>query len=953
MQIREFLERIWPDRGLYCIVGIHDGGRLQHIYSDSIEQAAVDAQGLLDDYVDVYFAVSTYKNKIDGRKQHNASEQKALWLDIDCGVHHKNKKLKDYATKEDAIAAVGEFCTKVGLPNPMIVHSGYGIHTYWVFEEPVPTEVWKPIAEGLKYLTLKHGLKADPACTADAARVLRVPGTYNYKNREMPSPVTVIMKGTVTPFTDLAALIPAQLVPAPTPAAQKRPLDPVTASILNSYSANFRKIVKRCVEGDGCPQITHIIKNQATISEPLWRSGLSIAGFCDDRDEAIHKMSRLHPEYSHAATEHKVSLIPAPHKCVEFEKHNPGGCDSCTHKGKINTPISLGKVVLKTGNGENRVIAKSEELGEDQEYVIPPYPYPYFRGKSGGIFKALPDDEDDGVLVYKYDFYLVDRLIDPDPSIGECVWYRLHLPHDGVREFIAPTANILAKEKAREILISKGVLAYGKQLDMIMDYIAFTTQHCQDTKMGAPVYKKYGWNETHSSILIGNREISPFGVNYVPVANVLTNVNKTLHKQGSYQVWKDTINIYARPGMELRAFGFFCGFGSLLMPFLEYASAAINLYNPESGQGKSSILKAMTSIYGNPKENANLMLMYGDTMNSIINRLGYMGNLPQAIDEMTDPDPEDIQMLLKHITGKRGKNRMINGANGERMNDTTFELIAVASSNTDWRKVMFSYKAIGSGEINRFIQLKIEQDNTLSKAQATEIFSKLHHNYGHAGEEYARYLVSNLDQVKKLVSNLQNKIDEDFKTVGKERFYSSTYAAVFAGAFIAKQLNIHDIPIGPVYNAIKKEFLAAREDLKERDFNAVNALTDYINSHLRDILVINGIADKRTGVEQAPIIRPMNSLRARIEPDTEMMFIPVSSLKEYCMKVKVDHSDFILGLKRAGIYIKSETKNVNKGLGIAAAGTRCVWVSIRGIEALQPENLDLDRVADDNKRDPL
>ena len=177
--------------------------------------------------------------------------------------------------------------------------------------------------------------------------------------------------------------------------------------------------------------------------------------------------------------------------------------------------------------------------------------------------------------------------------------------------------------------------------------------------------------------------------------------------------------------MEIRAFGFFCGFGSLLMPFLKKNSAVVNLYNPESGQGKTAILQAMTSIYGDPAEDSKLMLVKGDTMNAIINRLGYMGNLPQAIDEFTNPTSEEIHELLKFITTGRGKNRMLNGANGERQNTTIFDLIAVLSSNTDFTTVMFQEKAIASGEIMRFMQFLVEEDKSMTKSEADDSFGKL------------------------------------------------------------------------------------------------------------------------------------------------------------------------------------------------------------------------------------
>ena len=82
----------------------------------------------------------------------------------------------------------------------------------------------------------------------------------------------------------------------------------------------------------------------------------------------------------------------------------------------------------------------------------------------------------------------------------------------------------------------------------------------------------------------------------------------------------------------------------------------------------------------------------------------------------------------------------MNGANGERQNTTVFDLITVCSSNTDFRTVIFNEKAVASGEIMRLIQLRIEQDNTLTKSEADDIFGKLLHNYGHAGEIFAQYL---------------------------------------------------------------------------------------------------------------------------------------------------------------------------------------------------------------------
>ncbi len=67
------------------------------------------------------------------------------------------------------------------MPVPLIVHSGHGVHLYWPLIKPLPAVEWKPLAEKMKRLFAMHGLRADPAVTADAAGVLRVPGTTNRK----------------------------------------------------------------------------------------------------------------------------------------------------------------------------------------------------------------------------------------------------------------------------------------------------------------------------------------------------------------------------------------------------------------------------------------------------------------------------------------------------------------------------------------------------------------------------------------------------------------------------------------------------------------------------------------------------------------------------------------------------------------------------------------------------
>jgi hypothetical protein len=86
----------------------------------------------------------------------------------------------------------------------------------------------------------------------------------------------------------------------------------------------------KSAKGEGCNQLIHCFENQATLEEPLWRSALSIAAFCVDKDSATKKMSDQYPNYDPDEVEAKVYHLltkGGPHHCTTFEKQNPGGCE--------------------------------------------------------------------------------------------------------------------------------------------------------------------------------------------------------------------------------------------------------------------------------------------------------------------------------------------------------------------------------------------------------------------------------------------------------------------------------------------------------------------------------------------------------------------------------------------------------------------------------------------------
>lgn len=344
--------------GYIAVVGLKEGhATIQTFYAPGDYQGACDqAERLSGKGYDAYFATSTFSTNTS-RKADSASAVKVFKVDLDVGDDPKK-----YPNQRAAVAAMLAYCSSHGLPVPVLVSSGWGVHCYWILTEALDQSDGKLYAEKFKAALLADSLKMDPTVTGDIARILRVPGTNNYKVEGHPKPVR--LKSDIT-FVDTDEMLdhidrlygsddvpqfvrpelPGTLDGLAIPAHSKGvPLDRMTRSMLEGKPKKFSVLLQRSIDGSGrgCAQIQYGHDKQASLEEPRWRSLLSVARFCEDGDEAIHLVSQHHQGYDHDATVAKAALIPAPHTCKHFVTNWPKECDGCQHKNKITSPIQLG-----------------------------------------------------------------------------------------------------------------------------------------------------------------------------------------------------------------------------------------------------------------------------------------------------------------------------------------------------------------------------------------------------------------------------------------------------------------------------------------------------------------------------------------------------------------------------------------------------------------------------------
>jgi hypothetical protein len=903
MSITNFLSKILSKNGWYCIVGIKQGGGVKQLFVKTLEEVEEETSKLLSGEYNVYFGCAKYKTD-KNRTKDNAEYFNAFWLDIDCG------KTKDYKTQEEAIEALYNFCEVTNLPMPTLVNSGFGVHCYWCLESEISRTDWKFFAEHLKLLCANHGLKADSAVTADEARILRIPGTFNFKQNP-PLEVSVIYEADSVNYTEITKALDIPPALPPPPSHIQRGLSPMMQKLKDNKQYSFSKIIQRIQEGNGCAQIERIITQQENIEEPLWRAGLSIARNCEDWEIAIHAMSDQYAGYDYDSTIKKADeLLDKPYRCDKFEGLRPDGCKDCQFKGGIKSPIVLGVDVPKSEESE----IAAEEDGQLALYPIPSIPFPYFRAKKGGIYREAKDE--DPKLIYENDLFIIKRM--SDRSRGELALARLHLPKDKPKEFVIPLATMNSKEELRKCLAAQGCICMPESLAGIMGYIVQCTKTRQHEECAEILRQQMGWMDDDENFVLGDKEISADVVRYSPPSETTISVAQWFHPYGDLAAWSEVANVYNRVGFEPHAFAFFTAFGAPLMKFTKYNGAFINLINKESGTGKTTILRMINSVMGHPHE---LLSKETDTLAHKMFRLGIHNNIAYTADELSNMKVENISTFLYSFTAGKGAGRMQSQVNMERRNDTTWSTIGVGSSNSSMVESLGAYKIAANGEIMRLLEYRINPTALLDKQQAYDIFEvKLMKNYGLAGPIFLQWVVKNKDEAIKLVHDIQKVIDERCNFLNKERYWSAIIACNIAGALIACRLNLiaYDIP-RVIDWAVDDMVPSMQRSVAEQATSYSDFLGQFMISNTNNALIMKDGLDPATNLAYLPVSEPKNNLFIRIETDTKFAYISAKIFKEYCVQNKVICKDILQTLKDKGVFMGEFKKRLGKGTKHVAA----------------------------------
>lgn len=940
MDTISFLNKILPDSGLRFLAQWvskpdHDrGGYFIHFPfgEDSNSDMATKAQVVDRGNGNVYFACASFNEIIyktspggheypAGRSQDNVKFVKAFWLDMDVG---KADAGKCYPTQRDAAVDIVRLVKEVGLPEPMMVSSGAGLHVYWPLTEQIDVERWSSVAQQLKSVCTHLRVKADPSRTADAASVLRPVGTRNTKHGK---DVRLLRDADPVHVGKIAAALADYILSNHVVHTRRDSRPSANSALIGGQvypPSHPEQIIK------GCAVMAHFYDKSGNVSEPFWYAALGLLKHCENGEELAHKWSEGHPDYDRDATQRKLDQWSAgPSLCSKFESDSGlAMCKSCTHHGKIKSPIQLGYTA--PSEEERTVQVEPSKPGADVEAIHMPPNYTW-DGQALRHFKVDADGQGEHTPFSDTLFYPVNRVRDEEGtwnlrirmSVAGHYWREFDLP-----QMLIPDAKGLARHLAKYEIIIFGI-------KHAMDYLKDYTAWMREQDMQVVTYNRFGWDEERfivgSTAFLHNGKTEP-----VLVTDNVVNSGRAFdaEPEGDLDTWVELVDLaYNRAEAEKYQFVIAAGFASALVPlanFDNYRGIPIVL-SGEGSCGKSSICKVASTIYARPNGLlVDAAASNGATLQGLVGLASMFNGVPLLFDEVTERDPKEFTPLMYSLSNGQGKVRMTAGG---RFATTAAPFCGIyfGTSNTNVTDMIYSEE---KKDVSDAASARCFEIGNLSEAETARVFKgvnmkdllehRLFNHHGVAAQVYLPYVSKNREKIIRMLVATRNKLGSDSRSNSRERFYIDTIAFAHVAGLIASKLGLIKWDV----NAMTKWAVGHLASLR-RDFAARTALVEdnvsIFLSWLHPRTIVTRTFHKGKGRPEE--IETVNdTLRgtpcARVATKDHVMLVSIAAINEWCKEYNVVPEKFKDQLKRGNYILGERREYLGRGTNIVTGQSR-------------------------------
>lgn len=872
---------------------------------------------------------------------------KSLRMDVDA---------KLYLSIEKMDAAVEKFYSETGIPKATFaVKSGSGgYHLYWPFDRLVTPEEWQPLADALSKAAQSTGLDFDSECTIDRTRVLRIPGTRNYKDANHPTQVEIYYDtgGNFT-YDDLQQALAKWIGPLTASSERSNENDDFEDERNMQGGQTYAPVDIELVRKE-CGFVDDTCTNNgAANSYYLWWLSLCLARHTVNAHNIAHIFSSGHHSYSETETTEKFKEAErqrkGPPSCVTIQKHGAKQCAACKHQASNSNPISIGYRTRTNGHAY-----VSPTFLND----LPDSPHKYYR-RAGDNFIFADYADEKGGKVYPHGIFMFEIIPgsgkleggDPFALVFTAKKYLYE------REVRITGAQLSNTTKAAEAFGNHGfVLEYGKEQKRFL--MAFIDKMKQNAKTMITV-PAMGWQtkDGEYGFSFSGRWVS--ATKELPALKLDADLKYGV--AGSDKPWRDLVTIILNSNRPDLLCLLAASFGAPLMGFTGYNGVLIGGWSLDTGAGKTTTLSLSQAVWGSPSS----MMGLDDTYNAVIDKASKLTSLPMYWDEIKNSEQE-IKFLdmATTITGGRSKARA--RIDGSLRAVKEWELPIIYAAN---RSMVAAAEQRGGGTAATMARMfEFECPNKLAiNSNVDTLVNDLKYNYGHMGQEYATYIGHQRDSIIVGVRAIRDMLRKQLTyNENRDRFIFAAATEIIAGAYYAQQAGLVPFNTKRIWSYVIEQIQKSRNKVRQsstdysNDATVMGVLVEYLGYHRATRMVKTDRMRMTAGQPSKGWAKILNgnmpgqpktfghvsvhiSLGADNNPDAPYLRFTQSSVGAWCKITGKDAASFGAALRR--VLGEPKTATVGAGTDLASGSEKCWTTPIRGTileQALDWPNGDID-----------
>lgn len=777
MDTKEFFAEIYKgcDEGYITLTLLPERRTLWFELSEieKLEQAVKKYSNKTNIYFGVCLRKRILPNNLRG-KDSDISTVTALYADIDI----KSKAHAETALPSSVNEAM-EFSNSLPLKPSILVNSGNGLHAYWLLNNPFKIQstndkdyissIFRGWSRVLSAKAFEHGWKLDNV--SDLARVLRVPGSINYKLKNMAICEVLDLNKMKYHLTDFEPY----LVHSESKGAK--------SYLENSQNGETSRIIEKC------EFIKYCNENAKNLPEPYWHAMITNLAPTKDAVKAIHELSKPYPKYDKSETDRKIKHAVKenkPHTCKYIQEHLGFECSKkCNVKApivhgkpskeqsfmdlldggvvssdkifskenielcvwaKFSMPAEYarlkaklkGKVNLRDFEKAVRFESKKKSINCNDEKTLPldlkgiklngaVIPQGWNMSMNQGIQKiSVCKDSNIVTSVCKSPVVITKRLENFDDGSEKV---ELSFFRDGRwKKLIASRSSVFNRNSIIKYADSGLPISSSSAAELVAYLSDYENANIDKIPLVRSI-ARVGWTDKKSFFPYAKEKEIIFESESSEVNGI---IDATI-PHGSMDIWKKYA-VVARKNPFAR-FILSASFASPLLKLLDSRVFFIHIWH-DSQSGKTAVMKFAVSVWGDASK---LMGSFNATSVGLERMAGILKHLPFAIDELQVLNDRRLSLEKIIYSLGNGYGRVRGNKNGGMQSIPTWQNIMITSGEQP-----ISNESSNDGAITRVLELYGRPVDDVGFAHDLHIVSKEH--YGLAGEQFIKYVIKNVGE---------------------------------------------------------------------------------------------------------------------------------------------------------------------------------------------------------------